>query len=363
MQVTKNIKSLFKTTKKIKISIIVVVLAIIILIPCGYYLVNQQNKLRLAVPKNEYTYVRAAKQLQSILNQGGFKIELILTDTPLEAAEYVIDDKADLCFFMNKSFYIAESIGLKTSRLRTVLPLFRRSMFFYIKKDSRIAAISPGIDFRNKTIGVEVANGEAEIGLQHMLDMALVEPNYKFGYDSTCSIYNIWDENYSPKHLQMLANGWQCVSLDKNWIKFISINNPALLPITIPAIPDKAGSKEINTVYSETLLLASTNLSESAVLKLTEYIFQNKAHFISTDKMYATIDENYDKTNLLFAQHDGADAYSRRNNPSFLERYSGTLALFASFIAFSYATVISVRGRIRLSKLIQEELLVMKSER
>jgi len=329
---------------------IIFIVFIFIVLPIACDQVIPQIKFTLAIPENEYTYMRAAEHLKNILGQNGYKIKILQTRNALEAAQLVADNKADLCLLMNKSIFIADSLGTNAAQLRTVLPLFRRSMFFYVKKDSVAAAISPGISFRNRTIGVEIKNGETEFGLQGMLDRIQVEKNYLFTTDTNCNVIHFWDENYSPKQLQLMSSGWQSISISENWIKQIEINNPALKAITIPAIPDKQGSRDVNTLYTETLLLASTNLGVNAVYKLTKDIYQNKAPLINTDKMYATMNENFDRTNLLFSLHDGADAYLRRDNPTFLERYKDNIAFFASLILFTYAMWQTVRSRILLAK-------------
>lgn len=327
----------------ILITIVGIIVLLLLVAACDH--LTPRTKFVLAVPKSDASYWRAANHIKQVLETGGFDIELMPVQTSQEAAELVAIREADLCLVMNKSVSIAEALGDKATRLRTVLPLFDRAMFFYTKQDSAATAISPEKYFSHKTIGIETADGETQVGLQGMLDRAEVKEDYTIKTDSNTDIRLFWASNFAPQHLKLKASGWHPLSLDKNWITFICANNPALLPITVPALPGKKDSKEINTAYSETILLASTTLGENAVYTLAKYIYQNKVHFLTLDRMYQSINEGNDAKNLLFALHPGADAYLRRDHPSFLERYSDIILLFAALMAFSYAVVQAIRSR------------------
>ena len=312
--------------KKINLNAIGIVALLLILsfiIPVACDHVRPNSKFRIAVPRNEISYRRAADHLKLNLERGAFGIEVILTKTSQEAATLVATGEADLCLLLNMSLPVANSLGAQAAQLRTIAPLFRRAMFFYVKADSVVDVISPALSFRNKIIGIETEDDEAMIGISDMLDRAGVEKSYSFAADSpsgTYSIDHVWSSFYAPRHVERVANGWKAVSLDENWIKFLCINNSSLVPVVIPPRPGNAAGKEIHTVYSEVLLLASASLGNNAIYALSRYIHENRVHLLSLDRMYESIREEYDKSSLLFALHGGADAYARRDNPSFVVR-------------------------------------------
>ncbi len=328
----------------ILITIVGIIVLLLLLAACDH--LTPRTTFVLAVPKSDASYWRAANHIKQVLETGGFDIELMTVQTSQEAADLVATRKADLCLVMNKSVSIAEALGNRATRLRTVLPLFDRAMFFYTRQDSAATDISPEKYFIHKTIGVETEDGETQGGLQGMLNRAEVEKNYTITTDSNSDIRHMWSSNFAPQHTQLKLSGWQPLSLDENWIKFITINNPSLVPITIPGLPGRKDSKDIKTVCSETLLVASNGLGENAVYTLASYIYQNKVHFLTLDRMYQSINEGHKINNLLFALHPGADAYLRRDHPSFLERYSDIILLFAAVMAFGYAAVQAIRSRV-----------------
>ncbi len=330
---------------------IVLLLALTILIPLACDHVSPKSKFVIAVPRDEVSYRRAAEHLEAFLEGGEFEITIVLTNTAPDAARLVANGKADLCLLMNKSIPIVEALGPEAAHLRTVVPLFKRAMFFYVPSDSPVAVISPAVSFKNAVIKVETGDGETMIGFQNMLDRAGVIKDYQFTTaEGRNSMFHLWDSYYTKAHQDLVASGWKSVSLDDNWIQFLCVNNAALVPVTIPAMPGDPSSRETKTVYSEALLLASSELGDHAIYKLSKFIHENKVHLLSMDRMFETIRENFDTSSLLFAPHGGADAYARRDDPSFLERYSDLVTLFALILGFAYATVQYIRNRMRMAK-------------
>jgi hypothetical protein len=103
---------------------------------------------------------------------------------------------------------------------------------------------------------------------------------------------------------------------------------------------------EVRTLYTDSVLLGSTKLGSNAALLLTSAIYRNRTHLLNFDRMFSSMDERFDKKDMLFPLHAGAEDYMNKDNPSFLERYSDALALLVTLIAFIYAAIQTVRNQI-----------------
>jgi TRAP-type uncharacterized transport system substrate-binding protein len=318
------------------------------LMGCDYF--APQQKFTLAIPSHDFTYNNAAGHLQEVLGRQGFKLSIIHVGSVQKAVAMVANGEADLSLVMNHSVFLADSAGKNVAALRTIMPLFRRFLFFYVPPDNSESFLSTKTSFKNKVIGVEYQTGETQINLQRTLTMAQTEENYRFSSDTTYDVYHFWGTAYSTKHRELIERGWKRLSLEDAWIRFIDVNNPYLQPVSIPPIPTLETTLEIKTLYSETILIGSNKLGETAVMDLTRYIYENKVHLLNCDRMFSTMDERYDTRDLLFPVHTGANLYLKRDSPTFLERYSDALAFLATVLASIYAGIQAMRNSISKRK-------------
>jgi hypothetical protein len=68
------------------------------------------------------------------------------------------------------------------------------------------------------------------------------------------------------------------------------------------------------------------------------------------DLMYRSVNEAIDASSLLYPLHPGTDAYFRRDQPSFLERYADALAFLISLAAIIYGVIQGLRNRLQAIK-------------
>jgi hypothetical protein len=144
----------------------------------------------------------------------------------------------------------------------------------------------------------------------------------------------------------LIENKWTEISLDPAWVNYIILNEPSLNHFVLPAIPGIEGSKNLNTFSIQTLLVGSSKLGEKAVFELSSYIYQNKLELMSYDIMYRAINESTDVSKLLYPLHSGTDAYFRREQPSFFERYAEVIALIFTISAISYGAFQALKNSI-----------------
>lgn len=327
--------------------------ALLSLLFCGCDFIAPKKKYRLAVPEQDYSYNYAASHLKGFLQQGEFDIEIITVSNVVEANEMVSNGTADLTFVLNHSMFIPGELGEHSGKLRTILPLCTRLMFFFGQEGLESQSIHE--EFRNKTIGVEVAKGETETNLREMFRLGAID-SVSFSDNTRPDLIHFWGTFYGERAKRLQQQGWESISLDDDWIEFLLLNNPALRKFTLPGIPGMESHHMLNTVATETLLVGSSHLGENAVHELSQYIFQHRLKLLGYDRMYLAVNEHFDQETLLYPLHAGTDAYLRRDEPSFLERYSDALALFVSILAIIYGGIQAAKNRLAQRKKDQVDI-------
>ncbi len=207
----------------------------------------------------------------SFLKAGRYKVDIVLTENAIEANRLVAQGKADLTFIMNHSEFIPEAIGAETGKLRTICPMYERLLFLF-SKQAVADLLNPGELIEGKSIGVEVLNGETHSNLRYMLKSGKMEDVKIVQRDQNPDFIHFWGTYYGPRATELLETGWKEVSLSPSWINFISLNDPALNPYVLPAIPGIEDSKNIRTLSAQTLLVGNSKLGEKAIFERSAYI-------------------------------------------------------------------------------------------
>lgn len=142
---------------------------------------------------------------------------------------------------------------------------------------------------------------------------------------------------------------------------------PSLVQFTLPAFPGEPDSRPISTLSSQMLLICNASLSERTVYDLAEYIYRHKLALMSYDRMYYSINESFNTAKLLYPLHRGTDAYLRRDEPSFIERYADAIALIITVIVLSLGAVqtlrnfLAARQKVRLQHYFAEYLAISEN--
>jgi TRAP-type uncharacterized transport system substrate-binding protein len=325
--------------------VLLVTITLLVLIPAGCDFTRPQKKFRLAVPKTEYFYNYMAGHLAPFLNSKGYNISVVTAETALEAAQMVANDQAELCLVNNHSITIALRLADKGDRLRTVMPLTTRVLFGFTKKpmaDSTTAQV-----FRNKRVGIEFLGGETHLTLLRFFTAAQISGVTFVTFDENPDIVMFWDRFYGDRAAEWLKKGWYPRSFKQNWVDFVVLNDHALRPFTLPALPGDPHSIVINTLATDVILVANADLGENAGYLLANAIFQNKVDLIHRDIMYNTINEGFNKETLLFPLHQGTFSYLLRDQPTFFERYAESLALAITILAVIYSAIQAIQTRLR----------------
>jgi len=204
--------------------------------------------------------------------------------------------------------------------------------------------------FENKRVGVELLNGEAQMNIERFFSRAKIGGTQIVDFSDNPDVIVFWGTFYGTRATKYLEEGWHPFSFKPNWIEFLTLNDPALSPFTLPKVPGESKSIRINTIATEAVLVANNELGENAMYELAEVIFQHKLELMNADLMYRTIDESFDQKALLYPLHEGTVSYLRRDQPTFFEHYANEIAQVLSVLAVLYGAIQTIRNAIARRK-------------
>lgn len=330
------------------ISTVIAFMALAI-IPASCDFAKPKKKFRLAIPKTEYFYNYMADHLKPFLQRQGYDISIIPCDSILEATRMVAEGEADLTFVNNHSTTLALKLGNRSSQLRTIMPINTRILFVFTKEQLKDSATALDL-FENKRVGIEFLGGETHLTVKRFLEAAQVHPAKFEPYSDSSDVVMFWGRPYGERSAEWTAKGWHPYTFRRNFVEFIMLNDHAIRPFTLPALPGDKDAIIMHTLATDVILVGNKNLGENSSYLLANAIFQNKVDLIHKDIMYRSINEGFNKETLLFPLHQGTFSYLLRDQPTFFERYAESLALGLSILAVIYGIVQAVQSRLRRNK-------------
>lgn len=314
------------------------------LLSCDF--TSPQRTFRLAVPKTEYFYNYVAGHLKPFLERKGYQITIVPAESTLEANQMVAEGKAELAMVNNHSTTIALELGDNAGQLRTVIPLTSRLLFVFNRNPVRDSATAKEL-FNDRRVGIESLEGETNLTIKRFLSATKINGVKFVTFDDHPDVVVFWDRFYGERAASWLRKGWHPYSFRRNFIEFIVLNDHALRSFKLPAVPGDTSSIITNTLITDVILVANKNLGENACYLLALDFFQNKVDLLHDDIMYSSISENFNKETLLFPLHQGTFSYLSRDQPTFFERYTESIALGLSLLAILFGGVQAVQNRVR----------------
>jgi hypothetical protein len=290
-----------------------------------------------------------ASHFKPFLENHGYQIQLIKVPNSIEACRLVAKGEADLSFINNHSVPVTERIGGEAGKLRTVLPMTTRLFFAYSKEQVPDTATIREL-FENRKIGIELLGGEAQLNLERFILKSQITGTQLVSFNDQPDVIVFWGTFYGARASKYLSEGWHPFSFKENWIEFMTLNDPALRPYTLPSVPGEQKSIRINTIATETILVTNQSIGENAIYELKNLIHQNKLELMHHDIMYRSINEDFDRQSLLFPLHEGSVAFLSRDQPNFFQRYADIIALVLSIAALLYGGIQTIRNTIAKRK-------------
>lgn len=302
---------------------------------------------------SDYYYNLITSQLTPILTANGYRIETVQASSGIEANRLVANGQADLTLAFNHSIIMAHELGPDVGKVRTVFPLVSSVLFAFSK--TPVTPETTAMELvSGKRIGIEFLNGETQASFDRMLALSEISGYTFVSLEDNPDVIFYWGTFYGKRARKYMDAGWYPYSFRENWLQFQTLNEPALTPITLPAVPGNSNSIVINTLTSNVLLVTNESIGEKAIYDLSSLLMRKKLELVHTDMMYRTLSENIDRQTLLFPLHEGTYAYLRRDEPTFLERYADAIALIISIIAVMYGAFQAIANK--LARLKKEQL-------
>jgi hypothetical protein len=145
--------------------------------------------------------------------------------------------------------------------------------------------------------------------------------------------------------------------------------NPRLRPFVIPVgTYGDLTPEPVLTVAVDRLLVSRSDLDRTVVYDLyAEILRLRPALFSARPELYQPIDDDLARSNLAFSLHPGALAFIKRDEPTFIERYSGVaevaVTLLIGVVSAGYAliNIYRVRRKNRLDEFLTEVINIRKS--
>lgn len=327
----------------------ILIFILLALIPVSCDITKPKKQFRLAVPKTEYFYNYMADHLKPFLDQHGYEITVIEADSVQEATRMVAEGKADLTLVNNHSTTLALKLGNHASELRTVMPIMTRILFIFSKQPLRDSATSLEL-FENKRVGIEFLGGETHLTLKRFMTAARI-PGVTFeSYSDSSDVVVFWGRPYGERSREWTEKGWYPYTFRRNFVNFMMLNDHAIKPFTLPALPGDKDAIIMHSLATDVILVANKNLGENAGYLLAQTIFQSKVDLMHHDIMYRSINESFNRETLLFPLHPGTFSYLLRDQPTFFERYAESLALGISILVVIYGIIQAVQANMRRNK-------------
>ena len=305
-----------------------------------------QTTFRLAIPEGDLSYSTSAKHLKYFLEKGGYTIDIVETKNAIEANKLVSQGDADLTFIMNNSDFIPQVLDSNAGKLRTITPIFERLFFIFSKKKYNDSLNTREL-LEGSRIGIEILYGETHSNLERLIKTSKIKNVDIVDQNDDPDYIHFWGTYYGPRATKLLNDNWHEVSLKQDLIDFICLNDPSLTPFTLPALPGLKGSEDINTFAVQTYLVGNSKLGEKAIYNLSSYILAHRLDLMGYDVMYSSAKESIDISTLLYPIHIGTDAYIRRDEPTFFERYADVIALLFSISAIVFGLIQTIRNRVK----------------
>jgi hypothetical protein len=145
--------------------------------------------------------------------------------------------------------------------------------------------------------------------------------------------------------------------------------NPRLRPFVIPAGTfGELTPEPVVTVAVDNLLVARADLDKSVVYDIyAEILRLRPALFGTRPELYRPIDEHVAQTNFVYSLHQGALAFLKRDEPTFIERYSGVAEVVATLLVgivsglFAIVKIYRIRRKNRLDEFLVEVIGIRNS--
>lgn len=255
------------------------------------------------------------------------------------------DGRADLALLQN------DAAGAK--HLRSVVPLYQEVLHFLVRRDSSIQRLA---DIRDRRIAVGRKGSGTErlfaaLAEHHDLTYEDFEPQYTSANEAVTDL--IAGKIQGMVFVAGLKSPARQRAIESDEVRFIGRQQTPTIGsevegfrlhypfITSAVIPVRAYAsaklldggepqQPLVTLGVLSMLACRDDVAPDVIRAVTQSIHQNRSKLIREFPIAAGLTENFDRAELQFALHPGADDYYRRADPSFLVSYAEPMAFILS---------------------------------
>ncbi len=337
---------------------VLVLLALALLGGCG----EQRNTFRLLDPAQPFDHEIATKLAAVFEQNSRHRIEIVPLpadyETPLDALEA---GYADLAFASNVQPY--------REGVTTVMPLYPTVLHLVYRKDR--PADSAKVLLRGATVNAGPAGSASRRLLTDILEgLELREDDVTFA-ESTAELpdVSVLYLPISPESIEGaleeagIADEYRFLSLGEvgdigtgSLVDRAVLLNPRLSPFVIPVgTYGEIPREPVLTLAADKLLVSAPGMAAAVVYDLIGEIRRLQPALAATHPLsFRDLGREFDASGSTFVLHPGAQAFTHRDEPTFLERYSGVaevlVTLVIGLISGGYA-VIQIYNRRRKNRI------------
>jgi hypothetical protein len=354
------------------------IVGIICLLLAGLYAVlavsNRTVEIDLIAPALQMDRVIAERIVELVSEESGLRINLIsLPDESMSTLDALDAGLGDIAFAPNTGVY-RESVS-------TVMPLYP-SVLHIVVDEGRPSATLEEV-FRDAVVYAGQQGSvprELVDRIVSSFEFAPGDVSFVDGVDGVDVLPDVI-VLYAPIDRERVLNDPRLQNV--KWYSFGSPDdigngspvdlavflNPRLRPFVIPAGTFGRFTPEpVVTLAVDKLLVARADIPESVVYDLyAEILRLRPALFSSRPELYQPIDKQFTQSNFAYSLHSGALAFLQRDEPTFVERYSGVAEVVVTLMVglvsgmFAVMRIFRIRRKNRLDEFLVEVIEIRKA--
>ena len=280
-----------------------------------------KEKISVASSPKHISYYMLAKSMSDIFDTKNidYQIKPLATHGSVENINMLLKGKADMAIVQNDVAYFAKnglrSFSTKNNNLRIVLPLFKEPIFIL----TRLQNVHDVSELKNK----KIVTGEQKGGLTESAKVIL----NSMGIWENIRQYNLPQENALKRLVNGSVDAIFVNNLSQEMKKLIKEEKIFIVPIsnrlvkklhkTFPYFYTHKytlnDTESIPTIAVRAILIATTNMSDENIYKITEVLVENYNALIFPDKYHTPKDELFNVEAPL-EWHDGVKLYFKKHN-------------------------------------------------
>lgn len=362
------LKDLMSNTMKSIIKTSVLLLLLIGGVPA---LAKPVTELNLIMPELELDRVIAERIVELVKEDSGLRINLVpVPDSSMSALDALEAGIADIAFAPNTGSYREE--------ISTIIPLY--PSILHIVTDKARSADSLEELLRGASVYAGPENSISWSLANRIVDGLELAPGAVSFVKDPQSVPDVI-VLYAPIDRDRIMNDPRLENV--KWFSFGAPEdvgngspvdlaiflNPRLRPFVIPAGTfGELTPEPVVTVAVDNLLVARADLDKSVVYDIyAEILRLRPALFGTRPELYKPIDESVAQTNFVYSLHQGALAFLKRDEPTFIERYSGVAEVVATLLVgvvsglFAIVKIYRIRRKNRLDEFLVEVIGIRNS--